>query len=170
MLSIWQKCLSVLESEFSPQQFNTWLRPLQVEAEDGSRALVLLAPNRFVVDWVKKNFFNRIKELVTQFADGKVDVVQIEIGSKGAPVQVTEVQKPQAVPLQQGTAEQPQMADPYKNTFLNAKFDFDTFVEGKSNQLSRAAALQVAEKPIHASWVNCNQRCKASVATKTTQI
>lgn len=147
MLSIWQKCLSVLESEFSPQQFNTWLRPLQVEAEDGSRALVLLAPNRFVVDWVKKNFFNRIKELVTQFADGKVDVVQIEIGSKGAPVQVTEVQKPQAVPLQQGTAEQPQMADPYKNTFLNAKFDFDTFVEGKSNQLSRAAALQVAEKP-----------------------
>ncbi len=149
VLSIWQKCLGVLESEFPPQQFNTWLRPLQVEAASDSRALVLLAPNRFVVDWVKKHFFSRIKELVIQFGNGHVDVVQIEIGSRSVSpsVTVTETVSRPASPTSVAVSEPPKVADPYKNTFLNPKFEFDTFVEGKSNQLSRAAALQVAEKP-----------------------
>lgn len=150
VLSIWQKCLGVLESEFSPQQFNTWLRPLQVETGPESRVLVLLAPNRFVVDWVKKHFFNRIKELVVQFGEGHVEVVQIEIGSRSivAPVVAAEPAKRPSSPTSVAQiSDAPKVVDPYKNTFLNPKFDFDTFVEGKSNQLSRAAALQVAEKP-----------------------
>ncbi|MEI6096658.1 MAG: DnaA N-terminal domain-containing protein, partial [Gammaproteobacteria bacterium] len=58
--SIWQKCLNLLQEEYPAQQFNTWLRPLQAETQDST--LVLLAPNRFVVDWVRKHFYERISE------------------------------------------------------------------------------------------------------------
>ena len=79
-LEIWQKCLGLLEEEYPAQQFNTWLRPLQVETRDDS--LVLLAPNRFVVDWVKKNFFNRINEVILQGHESHYSKVVLEIGSK----------------------------------------------------------------------------------------
>ena len=65
-LTVWQKCLGLLEEEYPAQQFNTWLRPLQAECQDAN--LILLAPNRFVVDWVRKHFYERIKELVVQVA------------------------------------------------------------------------------------------------------
>ncbi len=68
-LSIWEKCLSSLEGEFPSQQFNTWIRPLQAEYTDGK--LVLLAPNRFVLDWIVERFLTRINELVTQFSDNQ---------------------------------------------------------------------------------------------------
>ena len=146
-LNVWQKCLSVLESEFPPQQFNTWLRPLQVEPNSEIHALVLLAPNRFVVDWVKKNFYARILELVKQFSDGSIDIVNIEIGTKS--VVVPDVAK-QILPSIIHSPEiitTTKSIDAYKNSYLNKKFEFDSFVEGKSNQLPRAAALQVAERP-----------------------
>ena len=60
--SLWEKCLDSLESEYPSQQFNTWIRPLQ--AEHNADKLVLLAPNRFVMDWIAERFLNRINELV----------------------------------------------------------------------------------------------------------
>ena len=148
VLNVWQKCLGVLESEFPPQQFNTWLRPLQVEPDSETHALILLAPNRFVVDWVKKNFSARIEELAKQFSDGSIDVVNIEIGTKSV-LPIPEISKHVA----SSNIDAPEVITPsksmdvYKNSFLNKKFEFDSFVEGKSNQLPRAAALQVAERP-----------------------
>ena len=142
--TIWQKCLGLLEEEYPPQQFNTWLRPLHAEMQDSS--LVLLAPNRFVVDWVKKNFYTRIKELVTQFSGDLVSAVAIEIGSKASqPVNTTPAQP--AVAINNPIKVVPKKAADYKNSYLNKKFHFDTFVEGNSNQLARAASLQVAERP-----------------------
>lgn len=148
VLNVWQKCLGVLESEFPPQQFNTWLRPLQVESNSERNALILLAPNRFVVDWVKKNFYSRIQELVKQFSDGSIESVNIEIGSKSV-IPIPEVVKhtPTVVINAPEISTASKTADPYKNSYLNKKFEFDSFVEGKSNQLPRAAALQVAERP-----------------------
>ena len=58
---LWKKCLERLEEELSAQQFNTWIRPLQAVCEQ--RLLRLLAPNRFVMDWVKERFIGRIAEL-----------------------------------------------------------------------------------------------------------
>ena len=146
--TVWQKCLGVLESEFPPQQFNTWLRPLQAEPDSEGRTLVLLAPNRFVVDWVKKYFYTRIHELVGQFTDGSISMVSIEIGSK---VVQPVIDAARAVaPMQiasSNAASTKKTADHYKNSYLNKKFVFDSFVEGKSNQLPRAAAIQVAESP-----------------------
>ena len=80
--TVWQKCLDNLESEFPPQQFNTWLRPLQAEPNVEQQILFLFAPNRFVVDWVKKYFYTRIHELVSLCSDGALTQVSIEIGSK----------------------------------------------------------------------------------------
>jgi chromosomal replication initiator protein len=143
--NVWQKCLGLLQDEYPPQQFNTWLRPLQAETEDST--LVLLAPNRFVVDWVKKHFYSRIKELVSQLSADAINLVSIEIGSKVAqpiaeqPPEKTELSAPHLKVAAKKTA------DHYKNSYLNKKFVFESFVEGNSNQLARAASWQVAERP-----------------------
>ncbi|KTD65989.1 chromosomal replication initiator protein DnaA [Legionella spiritensis] len=142
--NVWQKCLGLLEEEFPPQQFNTWLRPLHAEMQDSS--LILLAPNRFVVDWVKKHFYERIKELATQIGGELISSVIIEIGSKTASrtelsAPLVDTRNPEKTrPVVKKTAD-------YKNSYLNKKFHFDSFVEGNSNQLARAASLQVAERP-----------------------
>lgn len=144
--AVWQKCLGSLQDEFSTQQFNTWLRPLQAHADD--QRLVLLAPNRFVVDWVKKHFFSRIEELIQQFSNDEIKVVTIEIGSKPAdavatpPAESTSSARPT-----QSTKPAAKKTVDYKSSHLNKIFVFDSFVEGNSNQLARAASMQVAERP-----------------------
>ena len=76
--SVWQKCLDRLQGEFPPQQFNTWIRPLQ--AELNGEQLTLLAPNRFVVDWVEQHFFEKIKEIVIESSVGPAPTVRLQIG------------------------------------------------------------------------------------------
>lgn len=143
--SLWEKCLGSLESEFPSQQFNTWIRPLQAEHSDGK--LVLFAPNRFVLDWIAEKFLLRIKELVSNFSDNKPLSVTLEIGSKNAerakpPVEVSQPAAPYPVRNAQVTSD----IKTYQSN-LNPNFTFDNFVEGKSNQLAKAASLQVAGNP-----------------------
>jgi chromosomal replication initiator protein len=144
--TVWQKCLGLLQEEYPAQQFNTWLRPLQSETVDTT--LVLLAPNRFVVDWVKKNFYSRIVELVNQLSAGEIKLVIVEVGSKSAPPAVASSPSTDVVisaPYIKTSTKK--TADHYKNSYLNKKFVFDTFVEGNSNQLAKAACMQVGERP-----------------------
>ncbi|RUR16763.1 chromosomal replication initiator protein DnaA [Legionella septentrionalis] len=151
--NVWQKCLELLQEEYPAQQFNTWLRPLQAEAEENT--LLLLAPNRFVVDWVKKHFYSRIKELVSQLSADAIKLVSIEIGSRVATTHLPGGDMPSSIPVSgvslreaaSPKAGSKKSADHYKNSYLNKKFVFDSFVEGNSNQLAKAAALQVAERP-----------------------
>ena len=148
--TVWQKCLGLLQEEYPAQQFNTWLRPLQAETLDST--LVLLAPNRFVVDWVQKNFYPRIVELVAQISADEIKLVSIEIGSKAAALPV-ENNRTLAAEAEESPAARPakvspkKTADHYKNSYLNKKFVFDTFVRGKSTDLASAAAFQVGECP-----------------------
>lgn len=142
-VNVWHKCLEFLQEEYPAQQFNTWLRPLQAESNEGT--LILLAPNRFVVDWVKKHFYQRIKELVHQLCPDEIKEVSVEIGSKTV-ISVKHEdssEKPTSLPK----TSPKKTAEHYKNTYLNKKFVFDSFVEGNSNQLAKAAALHVAERP-----------------------
>lgn len=143
--SIWQKCLSLLQEEYPAQQFNTWLRPLQAETQDST--LILLAPNRFVVDWVKTHFNERINELVRQLFPDTITQVNIEIGTKAVTPTQSEPMTPtvSSSPMVQTISKT--VTDAHHNNYLNKKFVFDSFVEGNSNQLARAAALQVAERP-----------------------
>lgn len=147
-LDIWQKCLCLLEDEYPAQQFNTWLRPLQAESRDD--ALVLLAPNRFVVDWVKKNFFARINEVILQSSGGGYAKVVLEIGStrnKQAPVEAAVSTNATVEPQIKVQKVQNNKTSDGKKSYLNRNFIFDNFVEGNSNQLARAAAQQVADNP-----------------------
>lgn len=145
-VSLWEKCLDSLEHEFPSQQFNTWIRPLQAVYAEGK--LVLLAPNRFVLDWIVERFLTRINELVEEFSESEPPNVLLEIGSKHneAPKPIDSHQKPAS----QSSA--PKSAFVYTDqsiyqSNLNLNFTFDNFVEGKSNQLAKAASQQVSENP-----------------------
>ncbi|QFT40140.1 Chromosomal replication initiator protein DnaA [Pseudomonas sp. THAF42] len=173
------------------QQFNTWIRPLQVEAEGNE--LRVYAPNRFVLDWVNEKYLSRLLELLGERAGGLVPALSLLIGSKRAATarvaptapppaaaraaqqqKVAATSKPVPPPVQEepsrasfdsmaGAAPQPptpavaprtertvQVEGGLKHTsYLNRTFTFDNFVEGKSNQLARAAAWQVADNPKH---------------------
>ena len=132
---LWKKCLERLEEELSSQQFNTWIRPLQAVKE--KQTLHLLAPNRFVLDWVKDRFFDRISELAGLYNEGSNLKVQVEIGGKEGLTT-----KPIVMAAVKLAAKQPALIGR-----LNPDFTFETHVEGKSNQLARAAAKQVGENP-----------------------
>lgn len=136
---LWTKCLERLEEELSAQQFNTWIRPLHAVAEgDGLR---LLAPNRFVMDWVRERFLARIAEIAAQYLDRDVPV-SIEIGSRSSDsLPVSPTVTAASPPLRPAKRSLPQAGR------LNPDFTFNSHIEGKSNQLARAAARQVGENP-----------------------
>lgn len=139
--SLWQKCLDRLETELPAQQFNTWIRPLHAVEE--SDALKLLAPNRFVLDWVKDHYIGNIREALGRLGDHDKLRVELEIGSSNP--QPAPRLAPQPGPPGGRDRRREQRQPPRGN--LNPGFTFDNFVEGKSNQLARAASLQVAENP-----------------------
>jgi chromosomal replication initiator protein len=137
--SLWNKCLTRLEDELSPQQFNTWLRPLHAREDTGG--LHLMAPNGFVRDWVNDNVLPRLEELLTEFTGGKTQQVRIEVGSHRE-LAKEESQETSAQSSRKSGNSRPAAQN---NSRLNPHFTFDAFVDGKSNQLARAAAMQVAE-------------------------
>ncbi|MCG8432449.1 MAG: chromosomal replication initiator protein DnaA [Gammaproteobacteria bacterium] len=136
--SVWKRCVDHLGGELSEQELNTWIRPLQV-VENGTH-LKLLAPNRFVLDWVRAKFFDRIVEISKQLAGDTAPQVFLEIGSAGS----IAVSQPAGVESVSVAAAPPPRTI---GSRLNPEFTFDTFIEGKSNQLAKAAAQQVAENP-----------------------
>jgi chromosomal replication initiator protein len=128
--------MGALEAELPEQQFNTWVRPLQ--AMEGNGALKLMAPNRFVVDWINANLLPRIGELLRDESTGDAPTVTVEVGSRGAPLRGAPAALPAHVRRAEGLV---------VGARLNPEFSFATFVEGKSNQLAKAASRQVAENP-----------------------
>ena len=147
MNKLWQQCSARLEAELSEQEINTWIRPLQ--AVDGERELLLLAPNRFVLDWVKDNYINRIRELTSELTGDPGYGVTIGIGAETvAPAAATVPATAEKVDIDFGGAgARPAPASAQFTNNLNRNFTFDNFIQGKSNQLARAAALQVAQQP-----------------------
>jgi chromosomal replication initiator protein len=143
--SLWNRCLRVLEGELPEQQFNTWVRPLQAVERDGE--IKLLAPNRYVIEWLGQNLLPRIKELILAFAEGLAPEVALDVGSRAqAAAQVARVAE--APPGGAGAAARSRkLAPTVLGSRINADFTFDSFVEGKSNQLAKAAAIQVAGNP-----------------------
>ena len=133
--SIWNRCVSQLRSDLSEQQFNTWIRPIQA-IEEGA-TLRLLAPNRFVVDWVNANCMDQIsRALHTDGAQGEIAVV-VEVGSRAR----------NSAPSLAATPDLTSTPKAFPGGRLNRDYTFESFVEGKSNQLARAAATQVARNP-----------------------
>lgn len=140
--SLWEKCLSHLEGELSVQQLNTWLRPLQAIETDNT--LRLLAPNTYVQAWVQEQLEHTINDLLGNLSQGKVNRIQIEVGTHSLE-ETTEPEKTTAkAPRPNSNASK---AEPALGSPMNPLFTFDSFVEGKSNQIARAGSLHVAEAP-----------------------
>ena len=156
----WNLCLRAFERELTPQQFATWIRPLACAEADG--ALRLVAPNRFVLQWVRDRFGDRIATLAKE-ATGAAVQVEYAVADASAP--------PVAAARSPASAPPPPAAEPVDTlppppsarvavaggaapgarktdaTSLNPTFTFASFVSGKANQLARAAGLQVADHP-----------------------
>jgi chromosomal replication initiator protein len=140
MNAVWPRCLERLESELSGEEFLTWLKPLQAVEQDS--ALTVYAPNAFVVETVRGRFLPRLLELARHFADAPALEVRVEVGSASRAVS--------APPRSNGsapTATPPAIVSGGLVGNLDPNYNFDNFVEGGSNQLGRAAALQVAKDP-----------------------
>lgn len=216
-VELWQQCVELLRDELPSQQFNTWIRPLQVEAE--GEELRVYAPNRFVLDWVNEKYMGRLLELLGERGNGQIPALSLLIGSRRsraprpalmpqshampaptitpppspaqvraakaqayqaeAPAQAEAASRVQQMqlnvqepmpdidesspgidPLAAATAipaapavrteRNVQVEGALKHTsYLNRTFTFENFVEGKSNQLARAAAWQVADNLKH---------------------
>lgn len=159
MENFWPTCLSRLEKELSTQQFNTWIKPLQSQTE--GNALRLLAPNRFVMQWVKERFLKKIE----QFADElQLSNIQIEFALSNADIDVdakitkkkpgTKIAENPIIDLIESHIQTKSslLSKPINNnnieaSGLNGAFNFNNYVTGRANQLARAAAIQVAENP-----------------------
>ena len=162
---VWKKCLCLLEEELPKQQFKTWIKPLKLGSIDEialDKDVLLLAPNHFIRDWVLDKFISRITEIFQQLSGVRCFVkVESSLGSKSS-------NKPDSL---EASPSQPQIitskplpattsirisSDRTRDTvegglnhksFLNSTFTFDSFVEGKSNQLALAASKQISENP-----------------------
>ena len=138
-VTLWEKCLDRLEGELTPQQFNTWIRPLQAVEE--TDALRLLAPNQFVRDWVDTHLLSQISEVLTRVGPTQQRVL-LQVGSRAQPAPIAD-ELPNPFGPNNVAAPRPQQ----RASGLRPNFNFDTFVEGKSNQLGRAASMQVGSNP-----------------------
>jgi len=155
--SLWQRCLSALQEELPAQQFSMWIRPLQCVVNDN--IITLYAPNRFVLDWVRDKYVNRINEIITLNDDTQSYLLKFDVGSK--PLKTvsssrsftsatsstnSSIQSDSNKNFKLASTIQPENNLP-KKANVRVKYTFDNFVEGKSNQLARAAASQVADNP-----------------------
>lgn len=132
--SLWEECLDKLGNELSPQQFNTWIRPLQ--AVENGRGLLLLAPNRYVQSEVKDNLLPRIREVLRRSRGSDIAGIAIEVGGDAGPASSSPTASPTRPEASRAA---------FDPTGLQPEFTFDTFVEGRSNQFALAYSLQVAE-------------------------
>lgn len=146
---LWPLCLASFQQELPAQQFNAWIKCLRLECE-APGSLRLLAPNRFILQWVRERYLARIESLLRQL-DANIHSVSLalddtEPAPKPSPIETPadtspEVQPVEVLPATRGS-------DPaYEKTRLNPDFSFDTLVTGRSNDLARAAAQQVALNP-----------------------
>ncbi|WP_029685308.1 chromosomal replication initiator protein DnaA [Tatumella saanichensis] len=164
-LTLWQQCLTRLQDELPATEFSMWIRPLQAELNDNT--LALYAPNRFVLDWVRDKYINSINGLLNEFCGSEIPRLRFEVGARPAaataqapavsqttsrqaiaepvtPVPAVTVSTPSGRPSWDSVPAPVEVA--YRSN-VNSRHNFDNFVEGKSNQLARAAARQVADNP-----------------------
>ena len=165
MNPFWNYCLEKLGEELPAQQFSTWIRPLQLAAERNSETneLMVSAPNRFILKWVRDNYLVTFQKLADTFY-GQPVTVNFTIGAAQAAADSAPTRS--AAPLNKPAAEHapaainnhvsnappspvaaPQAKASGQGTRLMTHFTFNELVVGKANELARAACMKVAEAP-----------------------
>lgn len=155
-MSLWDQCLDRLQQDLPTQQFSMWIRPLKAIVQGDS--VTLLAPNRFVLDWVREKYISIITSLFDELTQGKAPKLILDVGSNMPIAADRGLQQSARKSVQQSdkkvartqnqvqTKSQENVAAAHKSN-INPTYQFDNFVEGKSNQLARAASTQVADNP-----------------------
>jgi len=133
MSELWRRCLERLETEFGAEDVHTYLKPLQ--AREGEDGLHLFAPNAYTLDAVRERFLARIRAVIEYQNRAPVDI-SLEVGAATAAKPGTRGSKGGAKPAQAIAAHN-----------LDPNYTFESFVEGKTNELGKAAAMQVAMNP-----------------------
>jgi chromosomal replication initiator protein len=161
MSGFWESCLEHFQGQLPPQQFNTWIRPLRCEDAQGEVGeLRLIAPNGFIMKWVRDRYLGRFVELGQSFYQRPINV-ELVIGQPAASVKTgpvdTATRQSTALTPQPGTAATGPggqadnrlavKVNPSDRSRLMLDFNFDNLVVGKANDLARAAAAQVASCP-----------------------
>ena len=156
-MSLWNRCLDRLQQDLPTQQFSMWIRPLQ--AQQGSSNVTLFAPNRFVLDWVRDKYISQISALFSEFCGDDAPQLRLEVKrteqSSFVPHAQAQVSVKPSVSLGSAPNFRTAQSDGKSNIVqsgrhksnINLNYKFDNFVEGKSNQLARAASRQVADNP-----------------------
>jgi chromosomal replication initiator protein len=145
-INLWQHCLDRLGNEIPNQQFNTWIRPLQCVQEDDR--MRLMAPNAFVLDWVKKHYLDRLRGYVSDLGSNDPMAISLEIGS--APRATVGAGQAPSAAHERPTVDRVNRGENPPAAIkanTNPDFTFESFVEGKSNQLARAAGMQIGDNP-----------------------
>ena len=166
-LGFWDGAVEILALELSSQQFKTWIQPLRLLSYiESEHSLIIGAPNRFKLDWVKKTFASRFQELASNYFGQPIslsfvldlDPGVIELGVNGianliANKEVLEPATGNSFPVsQKNIGEESSLVEEQNfeiedHSKLNPVLTFDSFVTGKANQLARAASIQVAHNP-----------------------
>ena len=144
-MNLWNRCTVYLEGVLSGQEFNTWIRPLQPIESNGN--IRLLAPNRFVLDWIQKHHLEKIREFINTLPGGQDVEVNLEIGSRATATVATASGSGSGIHDSGTFSRSRATQEDFLASNINPGFTFETFVEGKSNQLARAASMQVGENP-----------------------
>ncbi len=155
MDNFWPTCLSRFQQELSAQQFNTWIKPLKTEV--GENVVRVVAPNKFVLQWIKERFLGKIETIAAELLPVNT---AIELCISDKPLSDSKHKKTGNLPkmaeqeasltiksIENQHASNRRTAERERLSGLNQSFNFDNFVTGRANQLARAAALQVAENP-----------------------
>jgi chromosomal replication initiator protein len=149
MSEFWSACLNRFEQELPAQQFNTWIKGLRLESDEaGPTHFRLVAPNRFVMQWVRERYLGQIEALGQDFFSTPISI-NLAVADAAADLPAVTHGTDETPPVKPVAAVKPgRSGDPeYEKTRLNAEFTFDTLVTGRANDLARAAALQVAMNP-----------------------
>lgn len=151
MDTFWLSCLNHFKKELSAQQFNTWIKPLQFSLSKAHNELILVAPNRFVLQWIKDNFLSRIEQMAEKYFSENIHL-QLKLTNNVPEKTAAPTKEDDTITLPSSASIQPPPISRSPSiekprSRLNPSFTFDSFVNGKANQLARAAALQVAERP-----------------------
>jgi len=152
MSQFWTDCLARFETELPAQQFNSWIKTLRVEADESGQRLRLIAPNGFILRWVRDRYLGRIEELARQFFPAPMNIDLVIDANPVTAIDTPELTSSIVVEStgRSNPSTPASSADnypDYEKTRLNAEFTFDNLVTGRSNDLARAAAQQVATNP-----------------------
>ncbi|KAB2928121.1 MAG: chromosomal replication initiator protein DnaA [Dechloromonas sp.] len=156
MAGFWESCLQRFEQELPAQQFNTWIKPLRLEGENsaGADGLRLIAPNSFILKWVRDRYLSRIEDYSRSFFSTPVSIALVIGSGRATPVRndTPSEAAPAAAPAKTSKpAKNEEKArgrnSHYEKSRLFPSFTFDNLVVGKANDLARAAAIQVANNP-----------------------